>query len=89
VAGFAEVFQLMASTEPGTCALLLVLDRQTVNAHVVLIVNSNGAPTIIEGQSWGPTYPADAFTTPAEAQARYGAAVDLKLGIVPAPARRH
>ena len=86
VADFAEVFQLMASRESGTCALLLILDRQTVNAHVVVVVNSNGAPTIIEGQNWGPTYPAGTCTTPAEAQARYGAAVDLRLGIVPLPA---
>ena len=86
VADFAEVFQLMADSTPGTCALLLILDRQTVNAHVVLIVNPNGAPAIIEGQNWGPTYPADTFTTPAQAQARYGAAVDLKLGVVPPPA---
>ena len=86
VADFAEVFELLAGSAPGTCALLLILDRQTVNAHVVLIVNPNGAPAIIEGQSWGPAYPADTLTTPAQAQARYGAAVDLKLGVVPPPA---
>lgn len=84
VADFAEAFQLMAGSAPGTSALLLILDRATVNAHVVLILNFNGEPTIIEGQSWGPTYPADAFTTPAAAQARYGSAIDLRLGIIPA-----
>lgn len=89
VADFAEVFQLMARGEPGTCALLLILDRQTVNAHVVVIVNANGAPTVIESQSWGPAYPQDTFTTPAEAEARYGAAVDLKLGMVPSPVPVH
>jgi hypothetical protein len=88
VADFAEVFQLMAGHTPGTCALLLILDRHTVNAHVVLIVNSGGTPTILESQSWGPTYPADTFTTPAQAQARYGTAVDLKLGVVPPHAAR-
>ena len=86
VAHFAAAFQLIASTAPGTCALLLILDRATVNAHVVLLLNDNGEPTIMEGQNWGPTYPADTFTTPAEAEARYGAAVDLKLGIVLPPA---
>lgn len=85
VADFAAAFQLIASHAPGTCALLLILDRATVNAHVVLILNANGEPAIIEGQSWGPTYPADTFTTPAEAEARYGTAVDLKLGIVLPP----
>jgi len=88
VADFAEVFRLIAGSAPSTCALLLILDRQTVSAHVVLIVNPDGAPLIIEGQSWGPTYPADTFTTPAQAQARYGAAVDLKLGVVPPPTAR-
>ncbi|MFD2721273.1 toxin glutamine deamidase domain-containing protein [Hymenobacter monticola] len=88
VADFAEVFRLMADSAPGTSALLLILDRHTVSAHVVLIVNPDGAPLIIEGQSWGPTYPADTFTTPAQAQARYGAAVDLKLGVVPPPTAR-
>lgn len=85
VADFATVFEQMASSAPGTIALLLILDRQTVNAHVVLIVNTPGSPTIIEGQNWGPTYQADAYTTPAAAQARYGYDVDLKLGIVPPP----
>lgn len=86
VGDFTEAFQLMARSEPGTCALLLVLDRQTVNAHVVVIVNANGAPTIMESQNWGPTYPAGTFTTPAEAEARYGSTVDLKLGMVSLPA---
>lgn len=83
---FADVFQQLARHEPGTNALLLILDQQTVNAHVVLITNANGMPTIIEGQQWGPTYPQDTFTTPAEAAARYGPTVDLKLGIIPHPA---
>jgi hypothetical protein len=83
VADFAEVFQLVANYGPGTHALLLILGRHDVNAHVVVITNQKGVPTIIEGQSWGPTYPADVFTSPTEAQARYGTAVDLKLGIIP------
>lgn len=86
VADFDEVFQQMTSSTPGTSALLLILDRSTVNSHVVLILNASGVPTIIEGQSWGPTYPQDTFTTPIQAQARYGTAVDLKLGIIPNPA---
>src|SRR5205823_3073538 len=52
VTDFAEVFQLMADSALGTSALLLILDQRTVNAHVVLIVNANGLPAIIEGQSW-------------------------------------
>lgn len=82
-ANFAEVFRLMAGHEPGTHGLLFILARQEVSAHAVIITNHQGAPTIIEGQSWGPAYPQSTYTSPAEAEARYGTAVDLRLGIIP------
>ncbi|WP_046246006.1 hypothetical protein [Hymenobacter terrenus] len=56
-----------------------------MNAHVVIITNHDGVPTIIEGQTWGPQYPQGIMTSPAEAQERYGSEVDLKLGIIPNP----
>ena len=83
VADFTEVFHLMAGYGAGTYALLLILGQHDVSAHAVIITNPNGVPTIIEGQQWGPTYPQDIFTSPAEAEARYGTAVDLRLGIIP------
>lgn len=83
VADFDEVFGRLASHGPGTHALLLILGRHDVNAHVVVITNQKGVPTIIEGQSWGPAYPAGVLTSAAQAQARYGTAVDLKMGLIP------
>jgi hypothetical protein len=85
VADFAEAFALVSSHGPGTNALLLILAKKDVRAHVVIITNHNGVPTIIEGQSWGPTYPQGVFTSPVQAQERYGTEVDLKLGIIPSP----
>ena len=85
IADYAAAFELLASQGPGTHALLLILARQDVSVHAVIITNHQGVPTIIEGQSWGPAYPQGAFTTPAEAAARYGTAVDLRLGIIPNP----
>lgn len=84
IADFAEAFRLVASHGPNTHGLLVILSRPTVSAHVVIISNYAGPPTIIEGQSWGPAYPQGAYTTPAEAEARYGTAVDLRLGILAA-----
>ncbi|RZK19626.1 MAG: hypothetical protein EOO56_13880 [Hymenobacter sp.] len=83
VADFAEVFRRMAGHEPGTHGLLFILARPDVSAHAVIITNHQGVPTIVEGQCWGPAYPQTTYTSPAEAEARYGTAVDLRLGIVP------
>ena len=84
ITDFAEAFRLIASHGPNTHGLLVILSRADVSTHAVIISNYNGAPTIIEGQSWGPAYPQAAYTSPAEAEARYGTAVDLQLGIIPA-----
>jgi hypothetical protein len=84
IGDFAEAFRRIASHGPHTHGLLVILSRADVSTHVVIITNYSGPPTIIEGQSWGPAYPQAAYTTPAEAEARYGTAVDLRLGIIPA-----
>jgi hypothetical protein len=84
IANFEEAFRLIASHGPNTHGLLVILSRADVSTHVVIITNYAGPPTIIEGQSWGPAYPQSAYTSPAEAEARYGTAVDLRLGIIPA-----
>jgi len=84
IANFAEAFRLIDSHGPNTHGLLVILSRPDVSTHVVIITNYSGPPTIVEGQSWGPNYPQAAYTTPAEAEARYGTAVDLRLGIIPA-----
>jgi len=84
IADFSEAFRLIDSHGPNTHGLLVILSRLDVSTHVVIITNYAGPPTIIEGQSWGPAYPQAAYTSPAEAEARYGTAVDLRLGIIPA-----
>ena len=83
ITDFAEAFRLIDSHGPNTHGLLVILSRPDVSTHVVIITNYAGPPTIIEGQSWGPTYPQTAYTSPADAEARYGTAVDLRLGIIP------
>lgn len=85
VQDLAEAFLIMERHGPGTNALLSLVSRERAAGHVVIIVNQDGQPTIIEGQAWGPAYLQNVYTSAAQAAARYGEDAEVGLALIPQP----
>jgi uncharacterized Zn-binding protein involved in type VI secretion len=76
-----DAFDQVRAGGHGTTAIVGII-YPSGSSHVVTMTNHYGTPVVIEGQNWGPGQPAEAITSPAAAQARYGPA-DVGIGVLP------